>query len=637
MKNYKISNLLSTNQQEIKAAIFILETNKKEGEEFVFFQYKTNDQANDLLKLKGVILASVGISHGILGNDYEIMIVEDTSTRDKIQEASIKYNLNNNKALIKQDLEYNAKYKICSKSFLKNYLISVILPSSVPDNCITYICNELIEDISCFFENFATEETRKLYSDFLFKFCDNVIYNTLIYSISPEKEDFLSSPILNPALCCISYNYNNQFPCFIVKPPITDMTKSELIEIVNTINSDRSVLQETLTLMDPPIFLRGCTLMFKGYVIYSSLSNSELENLYRLGSIYELSERNCSSPEVLVCEYLYVNNNISFNDEETTIIESNHNNNNTNLNFNGFNEIEGNNKFRKTILCTILAQRDFVIYCYLDILNTKLNSSFDPFYHKRVEDLLIGLIKKSYQNNINNELAMFGISLNDNYKSINESNRNTSTKSKTVKHPNINSSFIATSNSVNNNNNNNFKPSRIKGIIDIETNVNMIHYSLYNDSERVINTTDLNIDPITLQEIYRVIFNKYALIQSNINKLNQRKKKLRISESFNYSNSCNYYLTSLKLDNKNKMKIIKDNFLREVFELKSLEMGVKLKLKNLETIWVVCKIYEHGNIIDEFSPEQFSNYKTVFLAYESENLVDVDNFCQDLIINELFI
>lgn len=655
MKGYRTSSLLSTNQQEIKAAILILETNKKEGEEFIYYQFKTNDQSTDLIQLKGVILASVGISHGVLGNDYEIMIVEDITTKSKIIESQVKLKSSLNESQVSKKLDYQAKFKICSKSYLKNFLVSVIFPAAMPDNCVKFVCHELIESVSCFFDNFEADEVKRHFTDVIYKFCENLVYNTLIYSIPLEKEDFRSSPILYNPLCSITYNYNCLFPCFMIKPPLSDITKSELIEIVNTINQDRSVIQETLTLMDPPIFLRGCVLCFKDYVVYNSLTNSEFECLYRLSNIYDIHSRSCSSPEVLIIEHLYINNSVSFNDneEEENEEQSNVNINNTKLNANQLTKKDtllGNNKLRKTILATILAQRDFVLYCYLDILNTKMNSSFDLLYHKRAEDLLLGLLKRSYQNNLNTELSSQGISLNETFKSLktnsntgNSNNNNTSIINQ-PKYPNFDASSSKQVNKLNNNkkpystqNNKAFIASRINGIIESETKVNIIHYSIYNDSERVINTCDLNIDPITLQEVYRVIFNQYAIIQSNINKLNQRNKKLRVSEAFGNNWSCNYYLTTLKLDNKNKMKIIKENFLREVFDLKPFEFGVKLKLTSMPNIWVCCKIYEHSNLNGEFTSEQFSNYKIIFLAYESDNMVDIDNFCQDLIINSLFI
>mgnify|MGYP006913947727 CR=1 FL=1 len=87
MKNFKSSSLLTTNIQEIKACILILETNKKEGEDFVYHAYKTNSYATDLVYLKGVILASLGISNGVLGEDYEIMIIEDFKEKAAILES----------------------------------------------------------------------------------------------------------------------------------------------------------------------------------------------------------------------------------------------------------------------------------------------------------------------------------------------------------------------------------------------------------------------------------------------------------------------------------------------------------------------------------------------------------------------
>lgn len=633
MKNFKSSSLLTTNLQEIKACILILETNKKEGEDFVYHAYKTNSYATDLVYLKGVILASLGISNGVLGEDYEIMIIEDFKEKASIIESAASKKQSCIMTTHNQ-IEYSAKYKVCSRSFLKNYLVSAVLPASIPDNCIKFVCNELIESLSAFFESFEGDEVKRLYSDVINKFCEYLIFATLIHTIPSEKEDFNCSSIMFPYICNTIFFYNSIFPIYMIKPPLSDRVKSEMIEIVNTINSDRSVLQETLTLMDPPLFLRGVVLTFRGFVIYTSLSNSEFENLARVGTLYGLHDRNHSSGETLICENVYINNstflieNETFQDEEAAEANYTENfssniNNNTNSNLNALSpnlennmseKKAGNNKLKKTIVATLLAQREFVLYCYLDILNTKVNSSFDVFYHKRAEDLLIGLLKKSYQNTIKKDLSLTSISMNS--ESNSKDVQNNSTKSGTQLKPQT--------------------ISKINGLYDHENKVNIIHYSIYNDTERIINTSLLEVDPIVLQEVYRVIFNHYSKIQSNLNKLQNRSKNQRIREMQEYSGISKQYAMTLKTDPKIKTKLLKDNFLNEMNTLKLNELGVKVRFSsNQPSVWVCCKIYEHHNPCDD-TIEEYSNYKAVFLAYESENMIDIDSFCQDLLINELF-
>ena len=48
--------------------------------------------------------------------------------------------------------------------------------------------------------------------------------------------------------------------------------------------------------------------------------------------------------------------------------------------------------------------------------------------------------------------------------------------------------------------------SKIKGYIDSQTNVNIIHFSCYDDAENIINTTDLNLSKKMYEEIYNFIF-----------------------------------------------------------------------------------------------------------------------------------
>ena len=106
MKTWKQPTLLSRNSSSLNAAIIILETNKQEGEEYLFYFYKTNDQSNFFQNFKGVILASSGISSTVFYDDFRIL---SFSTN-------------------------NSKYKATAKTYLKNYLISAIVPYNTPDN-----------------------------------------------------------------------------------------------------------------------------------------------------------------------------------------------------------------------------------------------------------------------------------------------------------------------------------------------------------------------------------------------------------------------------------------------------------------------------------------------------------------------
>lgn len=76
---------------------------------------------------------------------------------------------------------------------------------------------------------------------------------------------------------------------------------------------------------------------------------------------------------------------------------------------------------------------------------------------------------------------------------------------------------------------------KIKGYIDGQTNINIIHFSCYDDSENIINTTDLNISKKLYEEIYNYIFVTYAKIQSNINKLKKRNQKYKTSKIFSFN------------------------------------------------------------------------------------------------------
>lgn len=621
MSGWKQPYLLGKNKSELNACIMILETNKQEGEDFLYYSYKTNENCAGLLSLRGVILASVGIANSLFCDDYKVLILQD-------------------KGAMPNSASRDSKYKVCSKSYLKTYIVSVIMPFQTPDNVLIYTCQEFIEFLVLFFEKF--EESTK-FTDILNKYSEVLLFNSINYSLSKDKEDITSSPLSLMPITNLTFTYNESLPCFQIKPPINDNLRTEVIEIMNTLNSDRSVLQETLTLMDPPFYIRGFALLFKGFVLCNTLNNKEMSSLCRLAMLHEMYLRGGSSAELLSCEFLF--ENPDFDNPSFTLSK--------------------NNEDKRKILVTLLAQRDFVLLISLDILG-KNNCSFDPFYTKRAEDLVISLLKKGYNIIINNELYQNSIKMLDD-KNQNEekilndmdsdiavgigrknsesslfSNNKRDSKKKlpTVKDD-------AGSNRGGNNNNNNTSGynthsissinSKIRGYIDIETKVNIIHFSCYDDSECVINTIDVNVSASIYKEIYKTIFREYARIQSNINKLKNRNKLLRLRKINQYENIAENYTNVLRKETAIKTKIQREKYLKNLKLFKINEYAVKMCVDSNIPIWICCKVYEHTNIEDEINLDEFANYKIIFATYESHSAVDLDSFCQDLLINELFI
>jgi hypothetical protein len=422
--------------------------------------------------------------------------------------------------------------------------------------------------------------------------------------------------------------------------------------------------------MEPPYYLIGYALLFRGFVLYNTLSNQELLNPIRLSIIHQIYLRTQSSPEVLVCEFIFD---------------------------------EAKNK----MLTTILGQREFVMIISLEILN-KNNCTFDPFYHLRAQDLLVNLLKKNFSSIISEELYkysiklensdfMIGINLNSEQNNYEESEiKLNKVKKRNMKNEKINEVLESImsfnkdieyndTNPINNKNlyqsnltvgNNNLKGEtkinnlenknkndksknrvkidkseinlseiniKIKGYIDGQTNINIIHFSCYDDSENIINTTDLNISKKLYEEIYNYIFVTYAKIQSNINKLKKRNQKYKTSKifSFNENNESlqierKDLLTKSKENRKNFIKSINNN--SSVYKLNKItEFGTNFNNNLNEPIWICCKLYENISIEDDLNMDTYSNYKVIFVSYESMVPVDIVSFCQVLIMNELFL
>ena len=353
------------------------------------------------------------------------------------------------------------------------------------------------------------------------------------------------------------------------------------------------------------------------------------------------------------------------------------------------------------MLTTILGQKEFVMIISLEILN-KNNCTFDPFYHLRAQDLLVNLLKKNFSKIISEELYKYSIKLensdfmtgvninsNINDKEIklnnikkrntkneklnealesimsinkdieyNETNPNNIYQSKlTVGNNNVKED-IKISNFANKNNKNKMKNKanidkssinlseiniKIKGYIDGQTNINIIHFSCYDDAENIINTTDLNLSKKIYEEIYNYIFVTYAKIQTNINKLKKRNQKYKTSKIFSfYENNESLQierkdiLTKSKENRKNFIKSINNNSSGRKIN-KITEFGTNFNNNLNIPIWICCKLYENISIEDDLNMDTYSNYKVIFISYESMIPVDLDSFCQDLIMNELFL
>ena len=209
----------------------------------------------------------------------------------------------------------------------------------------------------------------KNFINILDKFCEFLFYMSLNYIIPINNLDIVGTPISILPLMNATFTFNEINPSFLIKTAISDSLRSSIIEQLNSLNSDRTILQETLTLMEQPYYLIGYALLFRGFVLYNTLSNQDLLNPVRLSIIHQMYLRTESSSEVLVCEFIFD---------------------------------DAHNK----MLTTILGQREFVMIISLEILN-KNNCTFDPFYHLRAQDLLVNLLKKHFSNIVSEELYKF--------------------------------------------------------------------------------------------------------------------------------------------------------------------------------------------------------------------------------------
>ena len=630
MKSYKQSSILLRNAKELNLCFLILDTKKEEND--IYYFYKGNEKSEQFKTLKGTIMAASGISNGIFYADPHIITF---SLEKKMYKCTSGYNFN-------------------------QYIFAVILPFYSPDNIVIFIYKEFINFCNMFFGKF-TESVN--FINILDKFCEFLFYMCLNYIIPSNNLDIVGTPISILPLMNVTFTFNEINPSYLIKTAISDSLRTSIIEQMNSLNSDRTILQETLTLMDQPYYLIGYALLFRGFVLYNTLSNQELLNPVRLSIIHQMYLRTESSSEVLVCEFIFD---------------------------------ESHNK----VLTTILGQREFVMIISLEILS-KNNCTFDPFYHLRAQDLLVNLLKKNFSNIVSEELYRNSIRLENadymtgvNPKSFvdkNELERGQNKVGKKETKPKVgevlesimsinkdidenpNKGLYQSNLTVGNNdlrgdnkkNNLDFKNrndinkkrvsidkmdinlseinTKIKGYIDSQTNINIIHFSCYDDAENIINTTDLNLSKKLYEEIYNFIFITYAKIQSNINKLKKRNQKNKTSKLFSFNENSKSLqidrkdlLTKSKENRKEFIRSLDQNFSRQKL-IKLTEFGTNLNNSLNIPVWICCKLYENISIDDDLNMDTYSNYKVIFVSYESPIPVDIDSFCQDLIMNELFL
>ena len=639
MNSYKQSSLLLRNGKELDFCFLIIDTQKESND--IYYFYRGNEKSEQFKILKGAIMAITGISNGIFYSEPHII-----------------------------SFSFDKKLYKCTSGYnYDQYIFAVIVPYCTPDNIVIFIYKEFIKFCNMFFGKF-TESAN--FFNILDKFCEFLFYMCINYLLDKNNLDIIGTPISILPIMNTTFTYNEINPSFLVKTAISDSLRGSIIEQLNTLNNDKSIFQETLTLMEPPYYLIGYALLFRGFVLYNTLSNQELLNPVRLSIIHQMYLRTSSSPEVLACEFIFD---------------------------------ESKNK----MLTTILGQREFVMIISLEILN-KNNCTFDPFYHLRAQDLLVNLLKKNFVSIISEELYKYSIKLENsdymtgmNYNSnINEKEENeikiNTVKKRNMKNEKINEVLesimsinkeidynetnpnnikniyqsnltvgnnnikgeIKMSNFENYNRNDKIKKknrvnidksdinlseinTKIKGYIDSQTNINIIHFSCYDDAENIINTTDLNLSKKIYEEIYNYIFNTYAKMQTNINKLKKRNQKYKTSKIFSfYENNESLQierkdlLTKSKENRKNFIKSINNNLLKNKWN-KITEFGTNFNNNLNIPIWICCKLYENIYIEDELNMDAYSNYKVIFISYESANPVDIDSFCQDLIMNELFL
>ena len=596
MKSFKQSSLLLRNAKELDLCYMIIDTQKESND--IYYFYKSNEKTEQFKVLKGAIMALTGISNGIF---YAEPHVISFSFNKKLYKCTSGYNFN-------------------------QYIFVVIVPYYSPDNIVIFIYKEFIKFCKMFFGKFSESSN---FLNILDKFCEFLFYMSINYLVNINNLDIVGTPISILPIMNTTFTYNEVNPCYLIKTAISDSLRSSIIEQMNNLNNDKSIFQETLTLMEPPYYLIGYALLFRGFVLFNTLSNQELLNPIRLSIVHQIYIRTKSSPEALVCEFIFD---------------------------------ESNNK----MLTTILGQREFVLIISLEILN-KNNCTFDPFYHLRAQDLLINLLKKNFNNIISEELYKHSIKLENadfmlgiqNNSNINEKDENEIKLSNPIKKRNLKkdemNQVLESVMSINKDNDyNETNPNNIKNLYqsnltvgnnNLKENIKMNNFENKNKidiNRKNKNRVDVDKSNINLSEI-NIKIKGYIDGQTNINKLKKRNQKYKTSKIFSFEEN-NESLQIERKDLLTKSKENRKNFIESInnncskYKIKKLiEFGTNFNNNLNIPIWISCKLYENISMEDDLNMDCYSNYKIIYVSYESQVPVDIDSFCQDFIMNELFL
>ena len=558
----------STAEESFHVAFMILETKKAEGEDYTFFFHKSSNSPDCFNDIKGILFASTGICNNIFGEDVRMLSFSNTKT--------------------------DYWYKGSTYSFSSNLIAAIVTNASTPDNVVFYLLHEFVTFVDFFFENVTEVKNNAVIMN---KICDNLAYQASQFALN-EPQISLTT-LNNSPLSSLVFSFNEKETAFTVKPPISTVLKSEIIELINTLNSDRSLIQEAMTSVDMPIFPRGCCLLFRGFTVFSSLSNFELSNLAKIANLNGLYERQNDSQEIIICEEIYV-------DEKK----------NNPLYYVGIKE-------KKRVIATIVAIREFTLIIYLDYLGRE-NSHFDPFYTKRAEDLMLSVLKKNFNYLLNGEIYVNSVKLMNEVDNADRIVKEFSTEKDLPSTTEVRTKVARQK----------FLSGLVGVLGEMKHSLNLLHYAVCENKENLIYTHDICVSA-EKYELFAKIYKNYARMQSNMNKLLIRRKQLFKRIIFSYDDV--YQSREQKLKKEIGVRTIenKEKYVQLLKPVKIEEMGVKSIINGVE-LWSCAKLYEITNLT-EGEIEDFMNFKIVFLTYEARVPINVDEICEELLLSDMFI
>ncbi|CAI2382254.1 unnamed protein product [Moneuplotes crassus] len=327
--------------------VLLLHTDKDEGEEYMLYSYPhTSMRIKQFQKLKGVFLACSGVTSTILGEPAKIFSFKINERNEENRYGAIG-NLKFQSKVKAKDMMHNSQgyYKAafgCSE--INKLLVTVILPSSYPDQVCIYAAEECKNFIETFYthsliyfleneelqikeedekenegegadpvneqlkqkkkekkeEEYATK--RKAALEKLDSIFDTVFYQLIPFS--SKLEDFERSPIGSPQIISsiLGFHPDNKCPS-LASLELSEKLEIDLSEITNALNDDQTNI---LSAFDPTTQIEGAILMYKGYTVFNQLEKVYLEPVGRVIMLYNLFEHDSSRAERGVVEVVQV-------------------------------------------------------------------------------------------------------------------------------------------------------------------------------------------------------------------------------------------------------------------------------------------------------------------------------------------